>query len=433
MTPMRILWLSAGLLLPLDKGGKLRTWHLMRQLARQHEITCLSFAPRSTPRDVLDGMKQVCAALETIPREEIAKGTLRFVSAAAARLLDPLPYAVATYRSRRYRAAVDRHLGSGRFDAVVCDFLVPAVNVRSQPRCPSILFTHNVEAEIWRRHHEHANGRLRKALLAAQWRRMLRFEGHTLRRFDTILAVSDADRDTFRRLYGTVGPIEVIPTGVDSDYFAPSGTPPDPFRLVFTGSMDWLPNEDAAVHFCEHILPRIRAAEPRVSVALVGRSPTATVHRLAELVPGVEVTGRVDDVRPHLAKAALVVVPLRIGGGTRLKIYEAMAMGKAVVSTSVGAEGLPVVAGRDVAIADAPEEFAAQVLRLLRDPVARGAMETAARGFVSTHYDWRAVAGALDHAIRATVARQDHVVPPDSGRRGNTRRSAAALFPRGYL
>jgi len=416
MMPMRILWLNAGLLLPLDKGGKLRTWHLMRQLARHHEITYLSFAPRSTPLDLLEGMKPVCSALETIPREEVPKGTLRFLAAAGARLLDPLPYAVASYRSRRYRAAVDRHLASGRFDAVVCDFLVPAVNLRPQPPCPSILFTHNVEAEIWRRHHENATGRVRRALLATQWRRMLRFEGRALRRFDTILAVSDTDRDTFRKLYGSVGPIELIPTGVDSDYFAPSGgTPVDPFRLVFTGSMDWLPNEDAAIHFCEHILPRIRAVEPRVTVALVGRSPTPTVLRLAQRVPGVEVTGRVADVRPHLAGAALVVVPLRIGGGTRLKIYEAMAMGKAVVSTSVGAEGLPVVAGRDVAIADAPEEFATQVLRLLRDPVARGAIETAARGFVSLHYDWRAVAGSLERAIRATVARQFHAVPPRAG------------------
>lgn len=411
MTPMRILWLGAGLLLPLDKGGKLRTWHLMRQLARHHDITWLSFAPRSTPRELLDGMKQVCSTLETVPREEIPKGSWRFVSAAGARLLDPLPYAVASYRSRRYRAAVERHLASGRFDAVVCDFLVPAVNLHSQPSCASVLFTHNVEAEIWRRHHENAPGLVRRLLLATQWRRMLRFEGRTLRRFDTVLAVSDTDRDTFRRLYGAVGPIEVIPTGVDSEYFTPSSAPVDPCRLVFTGSMDWLPNEDAAVHFCEQILPRIRAAEPHVSVALVGRNPTPKVQRLAHVVPGVEVTGRVDDVRPHLARAAVVVVPLRIGGGTRLKIYEAMAMGKAVVSTSVGAEGLPVTDGREVAMADTPEGFATEVLRLFRDPVARGSMETAARAFVSGHYDWRAVAGSLEDAIRAAVARQHRTIP----------------------
>ncbi len=420
---MRLLWLSAGLLLPLDKGGKLRTWHLMRQLAREHEITFLSFAPRATPPEVLAGMKEVCSTLETVPRDEVAKGSLRFYAAAGASLLDPLPYAVASYRSRRYRAAVDRHLDSWLFDAVICDFLVPAVNLRSRPSCPSVLFTHNVEAEIWRRHYETASGGLRRALLKGQWRRMQRFEGRTLRRFDSILAVSETDEDTFRRLYGTVGPIEVIPTGVDSDYFAPSTAPVDPFRLVFTGSMDWLPNEDAAVYFCEQVLPRIRTAEPRVSLSLVGRSPTAAVRRLAETVPGVEVTGRVDDVRPHLARAALAVVPLRIGGGTRLKIYEAMAMGKAVVSTSVGAEGLPVLAGRDIAIADAPEAFAGEVLRLLRDPLARASVEKAARTFVSERYDWRAVAGSLEHAILATVARQRHAA---SARRGVRREDAPA-------
>ena len=412
---MRLLWLSAGLLLPLDKGGKLRTWHLMRHVARRHEIAWLSFAPRSTSPDLLEEMKEVCSTTEVIPRDEIAKGTARFYAATAGHLLDPLPYAVASYRSRRYRAALDRHLDSGRFDAVVCDFLVPAVNLRSRPPCPSILFTHNVEAEIWRRHAETATGRLRRALMRAQWQRMVRFERRTLRLFDSVLAVSENDKDTFRRLYGSVGPVHVIPTGVDTEYFAPSSAPPEPHHLVFTGSMDWLPNEDAAVYFCERILPKIRAVDPRVTLSLVGRSPTPALLRLARSVPGVEVTGRVDDVRPHVSKASLVIVPLRIGGGTRLKIYEAMAMGKAVVSTSVGAEGLPVVSGRDVSIADAPEAFAAEVLRLLRDPVARGSMERAARALVSERYDWRAVAGSLEHAISATIAGQRHSAAVGAG------------------
>jgi glycosyltransferase involved in cell wall biosynthesis len=163
--------------------------------------------------------------------------------------------------------------------------------------------------------------------------------------------------------------------------------------------MDWLPNEDAVLHFCGEILPRIRRVEPRVTVAIVGRNPTPAVRRLAETTPGVEITGRVDDIRPHVGRAALSVVPLRIGGGTRLKIYEAMAMGRAVVSTTIGAEGLPLTPGRHLAIADDPESFAAAVLSLLTDSAARQRMADAARRLVTERYDWSAVAGTLEDAI----------------------------------
>jgi glycosyltransferase involved in cell wall biosynthesis len=162
--------------------------------------------------------------------------------------------------------------------------------------------------------------------------------------------------------------------------------------------MDWLPNEDAMLWFCREIFPRIRADEPKASIVIVGRAPTPAVHRLAS-DHGVTVTGRVDDVRPYMKEAAAYVVPLRIGGGTRLKIFEAMAMGKAIVSTAVGAEGLPVTDGRDVLIADEPRAFASAVVALLRDVDRRRALEQAARALVVERYDWSAVAGELEQAL----------------------------------
>ena len=175
--------------------------------------------------------------------------------------------------------------------------------------------------------------------------------------------------------------------------------------MVFTGSMDWLPNEDGMTYFCREILPRVRQAEPAATLSIIGRSPTPAVRRLAD-EHGVEVTGRVDDVRPHVSRGAVYVVPLRIGGGTRLKIFEAMAMGKAVVSTSIGAEGLPVTSGRDVAIADDPARFAQAVVHLMRDASARQAIEIAARRLVVERYDWSAVASDFEEALlRAGSAR----------------------------
>jgi len=405
---MRILWLKSDLLLPLDKGGKLRTWHLMRHLARRHEITYLAFAEPDTPASDVDGMREVAARVETIARSEPAKGTLRFYADAAMHVIDPLPYAVGKYRSRAFRQRIEALLAERPFDLIVCDFLFPAVNLPQRLPCPAVIFTHNVESEIWRRHAETKSGRLGRLLYGAQYKRMLRYEGRTLARFDGVLAVSDVDGQTFARLYpGAVNqPVHVVQTGVDTEYFAPSApsapipNPESPIpSLVFTGSMDWLPNEDAMQFFCRDVLPLVRAEAPDTTLTIVGRAPTPAVKRLADDYAGVRVTGRVDDVRPFVRDAAVYVVPLRIGGGTRLKIFEAMAMGKAVVSTTVGAEGLPVVDGTHVVLADDPPAFARAIVALVGDPDRRTALEAAARALVVERYDWSAVAGQLEDAL----------------------------------
>jgi sugar transferase (PEP-CTERM/EpsH1 system associated) len=397
---MRLLWLKSDLLLPLDKGGKLRTWNLMRHLARRHEITYLAFAEPNHTQGVIDAMHQVAARVETIPRVDPPKGSWRFYQDAALHLADSLPYAVGKYRSRAYRHRVDALLARDAFDLLVCDFLVPAVNLPRRLPCPAVIFTHNVESEIWRRHADTEASVLKRLLYRTQHRRMLRFERRTLERFDGVLAVSDADRDTFEHLYpGSLRkPAHVVPTGVDTEFFAPKPSAAASRRLVFTGSMDWLPNEDAMVFFVREVLSLIRAEEPDVTLSIVGRAPTPAVRKLAR-EPGVHVTGAVDDVRPYVDEAAVYVVPLRIGGGTRLKIFEAMAMGKAVVSTTVGAEGLPVVDGTHVMLADDPRSFARETVALIRDLDRRRQLERAARALVVSKYDWSAVAGELEQAL----------------------------------
>ena len=402
---MKILWLNAGLLLPLDKGGKLRTWHVMRNLAKRHDITYLSFEDATQTEADRLGMREVCSRLETVPRTDTPKGTWKFYADAAGYVVDRVPYAVAKYRSTAYRAKLEELLTRERYDAVVCDFLVPIVNMPASAEATAgkptwILFTHNVEAEIWRRHAEQATNPVSRYLLTQQWQRMLRFEGAALSRFDLVLAVSEADGKTFERLYpGSLkAPVHVVQTGVDTSYFTPSAEPPSRAHMVFTGSMDWLPNEDGMTYFCREILPRIRQSEPEATLSIIGRAPTPAVKKLAEL-PGVEVTGRVDDVRPHIARGSVYIVPLRIGGGTRLKIFEAMSMAKAVVSTTVGAEGLPVTNGRDIDIADEPSRFAHAVVHLIRDTEARRAIEEAARRLVVERYDWSAVANDFEEAL----------------------------------
>ncbi len=397
---MKLLWLNANVLLPLDKGGKLRTWHLMRHLARRHEITYLSFVEPGTPRAHVEGMREACSRVETVARADVAKGSASFYADVARYLIDPLPYAVAKYRSAGFQRRLQTLLETERFDLVVCDFLVPAVNLPAALPCPAVVFTHNVEAEIWRRHATTAPGVIRRLLFRSQWRRMLRFERETLARFGLVLAVSEADRDTFARLYGdaVTGATFVVKTGVDTKYFAPSATPAHRQHLVFTGSMDWIPNEDAMLFLAREILPRIRRQEPGVTLSIVGRAPTPAVQALGREA-GLEVTGSVEDVRPHIARAAVYVVPIRIGGGTRLKIFEAMSMRKAVVSTTVGAEGLPVTPGGDILVEDEPERFAGAVVSLLRNDVRRADLERRARALVVGRYDWSAVGRDLERAL----------------------------------
>lgn len=417
---MRILWLSAGLLLPLDKGGKLRTWHLMRHLARRHQITFVAYAEPDTPDANRIGMSEVCETLITIPHRQPRKGTLGFAVRAATHITRRLPYAVGAYRSPEYQRRVVDLLGSGRFDLVVCDFLPPVANLPEALPCPSVLFTHNVEAEIWRRHAETARQPVRRQLLRVQWQRMLRFERSAVRRFDLVLAVSDTDRRTLTELYGPLRQrVHVVPTGVDTGYFDPAARLERSHHVVFTGSMDWLPNQDAMLFFVREILPLIRRTEPSVTLSIVGRGPTPAVVQLGDEY-GVQVTGTVDDVRSHMAEAAVYIVPLRIGGGTRLKIFEAMSMGKAVVSTTVGAEGLPLEPGTHVLVGDTTEAFADAVVRLVRDPGLRATLGAAAHRLVAERYDWSAVAGsleqALDAAARGRHGHQDLARPSQPGK-----------------
>lgn len=401
---MRILWLKTDLLLPLDKGGRLRTWHLMRHLARRHEITYLAFADPNGDARHTAGMRDVAHFVETVPRVEAQKGSPRFFAKVAWHLADPLPYAVGQYRSHAYARRVKALLTAREFDLIVADFLPPVVNLPRKITCPTVLFTHNVESEIWRRHAETARGTVKKALYTMQYQRMLRFEGQALGRFNALLAVSEADRDTFVRLYPGIEreAIHVVRTGVDTEFFSPAAGVGDSAELVFTGSMDWLPNEDGMLWFCNDMLPLIKQRIPDVTLSIVGRAPTAAVQQLAER-QGVRVTGRVDDVRPYIRNAAVFVVPLRIGGGTRLKIFEAMAMAKAVVSTTVGAEGLPVSHDRDILLADQPSSFADAVVRVVRDVTLRKRLEAAARALVAERFDWSVVARDLDQALAHTA------------------------------
>ena len=400
---MHILWLKTELLHPLDKGGRIRTYQMLRQLVREHRITYLALDDGRGGAAAVERASEYCSNLVRLPLHTTRKGTARFYWELLRNLASPLPYAVSKYRSAAMAREITRLIERESIDLVVCDFLFPAVNVPLDLPVPAVLFQHNVEAMIWERHAAVAHTPLRRAYLERQRRRMHAFERAQCRRFDRVVAVSPEDAAWFEREYG-VHAASHVPTGVDTEYFQPTGAAPiDPHSVLFTGSMDWMPNEDAVAYFAEAILPGVAREMPQVTLSIVGRNPTPSVLALPQRYPRVRVTGTVPDVRPYLESARVFVVPLRIGGGTRLKIFEAMAMEKAIVTTSVGAEGLPVRDGEHLLIADTPDSFAEAVARLLRDPTFAAALGARAAELVRSRFGWQRAAEQFADICMRTV------------------------------
>jgi glycosyltransferase involved in cell wall biosynthesis len=264
-----------------------------------------------------------------------------------------------------------------------------------------LLFQHNVETVIWQRHLEHAGDPLRRLYFKLQARRMYEFEGRVCRTVGRtvgrIVAVSRADADHMRDLFG-VSHISEIPTGVNLEYYRPQPVAPAA-DLVFIGSMDWLPNVDGINWFVREVLPLIRKRAPGCSLAIAGRSPGAGIRQLAAEDPRILVTGTVPDVRPYLWGSGISIVPLRIGGGTRLKIYESMAAKVPVVSTTIGAEGLEYTAGGNIRIGDSAEAFAGQCVDLLNDPAARERQAAAGWEMVNARFSWDRVSRCFESAL----------------------------------
>jgi sugar transferase (PEP-CTERM/EpsH1 system associated) len=400
---VRILWLKTELLHPVDKGGKIRTYHLLKELKRNHRITYLTLDDGSADTDARERADEYCHELVAVPHQRRQKFTLGFYAELALNLVSFLPYAIKKYESVGMRREISKRARAEDFDVVICDFLAPSVNVPSGLSCPAILFQHNVESMIWKRHYELQANPGKKAYLYWQWRKMRAFEGEMCRKFDSVVSVSRADRELLQREY-RASSVYDVPTGVDTDFFQPSGREdPIPHNLVFTGSMDWLPNEDAIRYFTEQIFPLIKRDIPEVSLTIVGRDPYPRLLELSRRDPAIIITGRVEDVRPYVERAAAYVVPLRIGGGTRLKIFEAMAMEKAIVSTTVGAEGLPVRSGVELLLADTPGAFAESVVRLLRDNTYATELGKGAAVIVRERFGWDKVADNFAAICERTV------------------------------
>jgi polysaccharide biosynthesis protein PslH len=413
---MRILWVKAGKLLPVDTGGKIRSYNLLRQLSARHALVLLSYyggardeAYERELREHLPGAE----AINTSAPDTTAAQAGHYLS----HLFKSAPYAVTKFTSPLVARRIKDWMDEGRFDVMVCDFLSASLNFPRTLRTPSVLFQHNVESALWERQAQHEPNLAKRAAFKLEAMKMARYERAAVKRFQHVIAVSEHDRALMSEMTDA-SRISVVPTGVDLSLYRAGATTNEPAAasnetaaaavqesaplVVFLGSMDWEANVDGVDYFCRDIWPAVLQAVPAARFRIVGRNPQARVRRLSSA--SVEVTGTVPSVIEHLREAAVFVVPLRVGGGTRLKIFEAMATGKAVVSTTIGAEGLDVEHGRDILLADDAKSFSDSIIMLLQDGELRRRFERAAAELAAQH-DWSVVIKRFEEALeRATQA-----------------------------
>lgn len=394
----RLLFLSARFLLPVDSGGKIRTTQILRGLkGGRFDVTLVSPAP---------------ADFESRYGEELSRLADRFVGwpqrgpvgnlERLRHLFGALPIPVATDRSAAGSRVLAAELERG-YEAVVVDFPHAAVLMPAPLQHGKVIvFTHNVEAEIYARHAENSSNLPWRMLWKNQHAKMCTFERDVLASADAVVAVAERDRRHFQLEYQIERPISTIRTGVDLDYFGFREAGP-PERLVFTGSMDWLANIDAIRYFVEKIAPRVDRAVVK-ELKVVGRAPPTDLVAQASASPlPVRFTGFVDDVRTEAAECGVFVIPLRVGGGTRLKVFEAMAMGLPIVSTSIGVEGLEIEDGIHYLNADTPEDFAAAIQRLNRDSALRTALARHARDYVERECSYLTIAKDFESICLAAL------------------------------
>jgi sugar transferase (PEP-CTERM/EpsH1 system associated) len=376
---------------PLDTGAKLRNYHLARVLAQRAGVALLAFADRKqSPDELKDTYDQVI----TVPRD--AAYTFAKVLRG---LLGPTPLPVLNYTTESMKRDLQRLLGRQDFDIVqmesihLMDYLAIIRAARNYPVL--VCDWHNIESELMRRYSEREPSRFRTAYAVKTARLMSEFEKRALREFDAHIVVSERDAERLRELNPDAR-VFVIENGVDTAFYADAGARDESpaRRIVFVGSMDYHANIDGAVNFAREVWPRLRERRPELIFTIVGKDPTPEVRDLAQ-IPGIEVTGTVDDVRPFYREAIAAVVPLNVGGGSRLKILEAMAAGVPVVSTTLGAEGLEVQHDENILIADTNEQFLEAIISLVTIKARHNHLVVAGRALVSRRYDWSRLGASL--------------------------------------
>ena len=410
MSRPHVAVLDEELPFPLTSGKRIRTYNLLSRLAARVRITYLCHR-NPDPQEAAQaekafddlGIKSV-----VVDRRVPSKSGLGFYARLGGNLFSSLPYSVATHRSDELRAAALRLYESDPPALWHCEWSPYAETLRRPiGSAPRVVVAHNVESLIWQRYMETETHPLKRWYIRRQFRKFERFERWAYSTFDGTIAVSEEDARLIRERFGGRR-VEVVDNGVDTAFFKPNAQiARDPYQILFLGSLDWRPNLDGVKLLLDDIFPRVRKQQPKATLTIVGRKPVDWLRQQVVGMTGVELHADVADVRPFLAKAGMLAVPLRIGGGSRLKILEALAAGLPVVTSRVGVEGLHLEPSQHVTLADGPEEFSTAIVQTINDPESARHQADRGRQRVLDRYDWSGLADRLEAIWREVAGRAE--------------------------
>ena len=421
---MRILFLAFEVPYPLDRGGRIKTFHYLRALTRNHEVSLVALARSPDCVERLDQLRSrlTLADVTSIP---IDLSRFRKARLALSALWEAEPAIMSLYANAEGKRLVECMVNEGEFDLVYADHLHMAQYVPGgrglrpgfphpgplpggegggdRTRAVTLLDQHNVESMILQRFADRQSWGPVRWFARREQRKMLRYEAEMCRRFDAIWVTTEVDRELISPWLTPEQYVEVLPIGVDTGYFGPDGRERDPHTIVSVGTLSWPPNADSVLWFYDEVFSSVKRRVPDTRLVIVGANPPPAIRRLAE-DDCVEVTGWVDDIRPAMARSTVMVVPLRGGSGMRVKILNALAMGLPVVSTSVGCEGIAVTPGRDVLVADDADAFTGQIVALFEDRQLQRRLSENGVRLIQERYGWNAICRQIESSV-ATIQR----------------------------
>jgi sugar transferase (PEP-CTERM/EpsH1 system associated) len=397
---VRILTLISKFPWPLTDGAVIRDFNLLREAAKRHEVSLLCFLFKPSDREQFDALRPFC---EKIVGLDLVRTKARTLANAAQSLVTSDPFILREYWRPEMAWALEKFVDEERIDVIHSHFLHMSQYVGHKRGAAFVHDAHNLEHILWERMGQTTTNPLKKAFIHTQYGKLVRRQQEVARASEKCVVLSDEDRTEYQRICPEAD-VTTVPNGADVEYWTPRDNATEPASILYFGNLSWPPQADAAIYFHDKILPLIRRQVPNVKLYIVGQNPPESLKALAS--DRVIVTGFVPDMREYVARATVVVMPLRAGAGTKHRVFQALCMKKAVVCTAVAAEGIALTHGETALLADDPERFASATVSLLQDAALRQRLGERGRQLVLNRYDWRAIYERLEEAFQEAVRKR---------------------------